>query len=136
MTPVTRREDGLFSAVGETEQPLGVFRVFRVRRDAAAGRQQAIGAWDADQRHCLAHLLGELERAGFLGIRQQHEEFFAAITTGKVALADNRAEDVADSGERLVALLVPKCVVDLLEVVEVDHDARSAARPSGWPAQP
>jgi len=35
------------SAVGKTEEALCIFRVVRIRRDAAAGLQQAIGPRDA-----------------------------------------------------------------------------------------
>ena len=56
------------------------------------------------------------------GVREQDEELLAAEPAGEVAVPQHGLERRADRGQHLVALAVAVLVVDLLEVVQVEHD--------------
>ena len=67
------------------------------------------------------------ERALVVGVGQQHDELLAAPAAGEVAGAHAAAQRRAEGLEHLVAGLVAVAVVERLEVVEVEHDAPTAA---------
>src|SRR6185295_13652311 len=56
--------------------------------------------------------------------RQQDHEFLAAIARGDVAAADRAADASRDLLQDFVTGEMPMPVVDALEVVDVDHEAR------------
>ena len=68
--------------------------------------------------------LGELERAVAAGLRQRDDELLAAVARRLVDAARLLREDPADPAQDLVALEVAVGVVDLLEVVDVEHHQR------------
>ena len=57
-------------------------------------------------------------------VGQQHGELVAARAAGDVVRAQVVGQEDADPLEQAVAHLVPVGVVDLLEVVDVDHQHR------------
>ena len=64
-----------------------------------------------------------------VGVLDQHAELVAAQAGDDVAGAHRRAQPRADAAQQLVADVVAERVVELLELVEVDHRAaRTAAR--------
>ena len=72
-------------------------------------------------REARAHHLGAVPG----GVGQHDGELLAAVARGDVdAGADVRAEDAADLSEHEVARRVPEAVVEVLEVVDVDHEQR------------
>ena len=58
------------------------------------------------------------------GLRQGDHELLAAVARRLVDPARLELEDAADRAQHLVALQVAVGVVDLLEVVDVEHDQR------------
>src|SRR5688572_25192469 len=67
--------------------------------------------------------LGELHRLRDLGAREQDREFIAAEARTGVARADLALRAPRDFFESLVAGQMTKAVVDLLEMIDVDHQA-------------
>ena len=66
-------------------------------------------------------LLGQDERAGRIGLGQEHDELVAAVSGGGVDLADAVGDHLADTAQDPVAVMVAEPVVDRLQVVEVHH---------------
>ena len=59
----------------------------------------------------------------FVGIGQDQDEFVAAVAVGGIDIfADAYLDDVGQRLERMVAHLVAFGIVELLEMVDVDHD--------------
>ena len=95
-----------------------------VASHAHRGRDRRVAAREGDVRDRRADPLGDLQRGGGLGVGQQDGELFPALAAGEVLVAQHGAQRRADAGQDLVAHRVPVLVVDLLEVVEVDHEQR------------
>ena len=72
----------------------------------------------------LTHPLGEADRAADVARRHDDRELLAADPADDVRRANGRAQDVRDLEQELVADAVPVDVVDLLEVVHVEHHER------------
>ena len=68
--------------------------------------------------------LGQLERAGKVGLGQDQRELLAAIASREVDVPDPRTEDLADGPQNGVARRVAVAVVDGLEVVQVQEHER------------
>lgn len=71
-------------------------------------------------------LLGNRPSAGDGGMRQQHGEFLTPPASDKIASLDILVQDAADRANGLVAEQMSMCVVDLLEVINVDNEKRGA----------
>ena len=71
-----------------------------------------------------ADALGEQEARRGARAGQQHDELLAAVASGDVAAAHLRADAVRELPQHLVARQVTEPVVDRLEVIDVDHEAR------------
>jgi len=56
--------------------------------------------------------------------RQHDRELLAAVARCDVAFAQARAEDAGEDAECLVAGRMPVSVVEVLEMIEVDHQHR------------
>ena len=67
--------------------------------------------------------LGQLEGVRRLGACQQDREFIAAESRAGVAGANLRLGTARDFLQRLVARQVAEAIVDLLEMIDVDHEA-------------
>ena len=95
--------------------------VERVRRDTRRDleREAGIGEAVGEQRADLAaqSLGGVRARA-----REHDDELVATDASGLGVLRQRAHEDVGDLAQQRVAELVPGAVVDLLEVVAVDHE--------------
>src|SRR5262249_33218597 len=61
------------------------------------------------------------------GPGQQDHELLAAVTSGDVAVADCALDALRDLPQHLVARKVAVSIVDALEVIDVDHEARERA---------
>ena len=114
--------------VGVGEHVVGAQALFVETGDAEAGadRAQAAGrARDALAADRLEHVLG-----GLLGVAVGHQdrELVAAEAADRHAVAESRAQRVGQRHDQLVAHPVAERVVDVLEVVEVEHE-RGAGRP-------
>ncbi len=100
--------------------------------DAKAGGD-ARGFALADHRHGSdgnTQPIGQHDRFGQGGFRQQDNEFLAAPTSDDVRIAQSFFQDAGSCLEYLVTAGVSIGVVDALEVVEVEHDhAQVAAVP-------
>jgi hypothetical protein len=59
---------------------------------------------------------------------EDDEEFLTAESPDDVATSDGAAQHAAERAQHLIAGRVPEIVVDLLEVVEVQHDHGIVAR--------
>ena len=103
------------------EESRGRCSVERVRRDTRR---------DPEREACLREPLGEqrsdlgAERFGRFGPRtREHHDELVATETGRLGTFRDRArQDVGDLLQQGVAELVTGPVVDLLEVVAVDHE--------------
>ena len=69
----------------------------------------------------MAELLGRLDRLGLGRLGHQDDKLLAAVTGQEVGLAQNRAQPGDNLLEAAVADQVAVGVVDLFEVVDVDH---------------
>ena len=58
-----------------------------------------------------------------VGLRQQHDEFVAAVSRGKVGVAQLLADGIGEGDDGAISRRMAELVVDLLEAVEVDHRA-------------
>jgi hypothetical protein len=65
---------------------------------------------------------------GPLGVADQQHELVAAEASGAVTGAQHAVDPACDRPEQLVAGVVAEAVVDVLEVVEVEHVHRRPAR--------
>ena len=74
--------------------------------------------------HLAADLVGEMDRAHELGLRQDHHEFLAAIARRGIAALDVLGQAIRHQAQDLVAGLMPPSVVEFLETVDVAHDER------------
>src|SRR6185369_9156972 len=72
----------------------------------------------------LADPLRDLGRLGGTCAREVNRELLAAIARGEVRLPDARREQVREDAQGLVAGWVAEAIVELLEVVEVEHQDR------------
>jgi len=68
--------------------------------------------------------LSQLDRFIALGQPQQHDEFLAAKTGKDIAFAQRGLDDIDHATQDGIADQMAKTVVDLLEVINVDHDQR------------
>ena len=96
----------------------------------------AVDAGDAHELDLVAQLLRQDDGALERRVREQDQELLAAVAAGEIALAERRPERGTRRGQRLVALLVPEDVVDLLEVVEVAEDRARGGDSNAPPAPP
>ena len=106
------------------------------QRDADAGGDRARGARSAERRASRADRREQLTRrprsaSRGAGLRQQDRELVAAEPREHVGLAQARAQQRrATLDDQLVAGVVAERVVDVLEVVEVEHQRRALRRRS------
>jgi hypothetical protein len=112
------------SRVGEALEPVQGARMSGVAGHAHRGRDRRVAAREGDVRDRRADPLGDLQCDGDLGVGQQDRELLPALAAGEVLVPQHGAQRRADAGQDLVAHRVPMLVVDLLEVVEVDHEQR------------
>jgi len=110
------------------EQAGGTAGVLEQVGETEARRDRALHPWDRQCRDGRTHLLGDVQGAGRGRVGQQHEELLAAVAAGEVAGAHAVAERSADGSEDLVTLAMAEQVVDLLEVVQVEHEGRQRAQ--------
>ena len=105
-------------------------------RNAEAGRDRhrlALGR-EIELPDLLADALGHAVSARHRGVREDDRELLAAVAARDVAGTERVREEVADALEDEVAEGMAEVVVELLEVIEVDHDERDrapAARAAG-----
>jgi hypothetical protein len=69
-----------------------------------------------------AYLLCDEHRPRAPGVRKEDEELLAPEASDEVSLPERRPQDGSDGSEHIVASSVPKRVVDLLEVIEVEQE--------------
>ena len=74
-----------------------------------------------------ADALGAVEGAFEIGSGKHHGQLLAAVARGMVDLARALAQDARDLAQDDVALRMTVCVVDDLEVVEIDEDEAEIA---------
>ena len=88
------------------------------------GDRELSDGFGLERRQLLADPLRERGRAVDVSCREDHRELLTADSADHVACAHGRAEGVGDLLEEVVADPVSVDVVDLLEVVEVEHHDR------------
>jgi len=98
------------------------------QRDADTGGDAQVYALD---REGLADggedLVGhQLRAGGVAGAEQQHTELIAAQTRSGVGVAQHATQALAYLAEQLVAGVVTKGVVELLEAVKIEQQQRQA----------
>lgn len=71
--------------------------------------------------HCGAHALGHLVGALRVGVGQDHRKFFAAHPRHDVDDPHAAAEHLGDGAQHLVPGVMAEAVIDLLEMVHVQH---------------
>src|SRR6218665_1150265 len=111
--------------LGVVQGLVGLAQDFHWRPPGRADKAQAHGDL-ADlrervllHRHAetVEHLVGRAQR----GRAQQHHELLAAEAEHAVVAAERVAQDVGNQDQHLIAIQMAEAVVDLLEVVDVDH---------------
>ena len=95
-------------------------RVLGPDRDTGGDRQLSDGL-GLERRELLADPFRERRRAVDVSRGKDHRELFTAHSADDVAHTNGRSEDVGDLLEEVVADPVSVDVVDLLEVVEIEH---------------
>ena len=88
------------------------------------GDRELSDGFGLERRQLLADPLRERGRAVDVSCGKDHRELLTADSADHVACTHGRAEDVGDLLEQVVADPVSVDVVDLLEVVEVEHHDR------------
>src|SRR5690606_5718975 len=106
--------------VGAPQQRLRVGPVLGVRGDSHAHRQPH--AVDLDARYQGGEALGSVTGLGRVDVGKQQHELVAAPAEGAIGGALVGPQHVGDGDEGVVTDGVAEAVVDLLEVVEVEHD--------------
>ena len=99
-------------------------RLLAVSACAQAGGANADGgglAQPACLGHCGAHALGHLVGALRAGVGQDHGKFFAAHPRHDVDDPHAAAQHLGDGAQHLVPGIVAEAVIDLLEMVHVQH---------------
>ncbi|MNT76826.1 hypothetical protein D3C72_2158780 [compost metagenome] len=81
-------------------------------------------ALDAQLADVVDDALGQVQRLVQPQPRQQQAEFLAADAAGDIAFAQHFFQRVAQRGQHQIAGVVAVAIVDLLEVVEVQHQYR------------
>src|SRR5438874_1491285 len=112
--------------VGRTDERRRAVAVVGVDGDADRDGDGEVGR-GAVQRPAadpLADPAGEVLRAFEPGFREQDDELLPAVARNDVDLPDLLADAVGNLDEYGVADLMPVLVVDLLEMVEVEHQQR------------
>ncbi len=114
--------DAIHGEVGVFEEAVDVFATGKEADADARGDDDFVFS-DANRlgdggQKLLADLLGVVDGAK---IGEQHDELVAAHSADGVGLANAGLEAFGDLAEDRVAGLMPKRIVDPLEVVEVDH---------------
>jgi len=130
------RHAPLAAALGQQEDAVGPLEQLvggqRLKPLSEAGRARR----DLQDRraHALSHRPGVL----LAGTGQQDHELVPAVAGQPVVLAQLGAQRARDAPQELVARLVPALVVDGLELIQVDQQARQrrpvASRPRDLPA--
>ncbi len=93
--------------------------------DAGAGEPAKL-VGQRDGADATQDAVGQQEGLGFGGMRAKHAELFTAVAARKVRAAVRFLQDAADLLQDAVAGAVAAAVVDVLEAVDVDHQAGSA----------
>jgi hypothetical protein len=109
--------------VGRGDQGLLVGRAGR-HRDAEAGGRANPAAADKRDRHAgdaPANPLGDALGLDQVRTRQHHGQLLAAVPGHMTAVAHGGLDGPRHRAQDLVPALVAVAVVDLLEVVDVDH---------------
>jgi len=115
---------GVQGPIGGADQRVGIAAVVGQGGHAEAGRHPQLKVGEDDGLHGGPYLLGHRPRLLLAGVRQQDEELLAAVAADEVALAQRRAQGRRHRGQDLVAAAVAVGVVDVLEVVQVEHGGR------------
>ena len=134
-------------AVGGIEQIQGLGRLLVAGiadRAADAGRHQARRQIESMRDRGLPQraldTLADTCAPGRIRVRQQHREFFAAITRREIGAALRLGQDFGHRLQTNVAGRMPIRIVELLEMVDVDHQQRErcfiAAGPGPFRIQP
>ena len=92
------------------------------RRRHAQHAVVAVGQRQLERLDPPPDALGELVGALEVGLRQRDGHLLAAVAGGLVDVTRGLAQDAGDLAQHHVALQVAVGVVDLLEVVDVEHD--------------
>ena len=93
----------------------------------AEGDRQATSEGNAGAVDGCAQPFGGVDGELLVGFGQQHGEFLAPQAAEDVHVAEGGVAQVGDGLEHDVAHLVAVAVVDLLEVVDVEHEHREGA---------
>ena len=115
---------GVERAVGRSEQQVGLAGIIGHHRDPERRGDAAIDTGYRERRYLRPELLGNVERAGAVGVGQQDGELLAAEAPDEVASANGARRDRPDGREDVVPLAVAIGVVDRLEAVEVEYHQR------------
>src|SRR6478735_9016143 len=103
----------------------------RVGRDPHAGGDGDRVPGEDDVGDRGADLLGGDDGAGDVGVRQHDGELLAAVAAGEVAVPQHGPQRGADVGQYLITDGVTEAVVDVLEVVQVEHQQARRGQGAG-----
>src|SRR3990167_4350340 len=111
--------------VGALAQGGDILAVLRIHGDTdAAGALERVVSDLEGRLQNLDQLLGDLHRPGLVGGGKHKGELVAAEPAGRVRLPQDTPLTQGYLFQQAVAPVVPMAVVDLLELIEVDHDKR------------
>jgi len=109
-------------AVGQPHQALLIAGVARILRDPGAERQAAAALAHRHRGDRAAQPVDDALGAPGVRVGQREQELVAADAAADVAGPQLAQDHAGDHPQRLVALGVPRAVIELLEVVDVEHD--------------
>ncbi len=121
--PVAARLGSHHRGLRAGDELTGVRGVLGPDGDAGRHRQPSCNV-RLELGESLPESLGERERGPHVARRKDDRELLASDSADDVGRPNRRAEDIGHFEEHLVADAMPVDVVDLLEVVEVEHDER------------
>ena len=101
---------------------LGVMRIGRQANRCAHVQVETFIFAEVTGTEAIAKPPGDHQGGIFWGLRQQDNEFIAAVAKSEINQPQLRLDQVSDFGQQLAADEVPVRIIHLLEMVEIDKD--------------
>src|SRR5882724_3024341 len=110
--------------IGGAHQLIAIFGMIGKVGHARADGHRPRNAGKLEFLHHATQLFSD--RPSTVGMRLRHQDgkFLSPVTANQVVLADVLSENLRDLSEHLVAKQVPELIIQLFEVIDVDHQQR------------
>src|SRR5882724_427442 len=110
--------------VGRPHQLVTVFGMCRKVGYARADGNRPGNTRELEFLHHATQLFSDRPCTVGMRLRHQDGKFLSPVTANQVVLADVLGENLRDLPEHLVAQQVPELIIQLFEVIDVDHQQR------------